>query len=223
MDRVNWVVHDCFNAARQLRQASAGSSSMNPSELYSRTRALVDAMLSDAARAGFSSEDARLMAYAVVALLDELVMTKTGPLREHWSAKPLQLVYFQENVAGDNFFTHLDRIRHDPTRVDVLRVFYLALLFGFQGKHRVRGSEVELSDLVESLRSQLGRNLTIPEFLSPDGRAPDAAFLPSASRIPYTWIGVCAVALAVVFYLGLRVSLQDKADALLTWMQTQSS
>src|SRR5689334_2372670 len=138
MDRVNWVVHDCFNAARLLRKASQGSS-VSPPQLYARTRAIVDALLADAAKAGFASEDARLMAYAVVALLDEIVMSRQGALREHWSANPLQLVYFKENSAGENFFAHLDRVRNDPSRGDVLRVFYLVLLFGFQGKHRMRG------------------------------------------------------------------------------------
>jgi type VI secretion system protein ImpK len=218
MDRVNWVVHDCFSAARQLRKASQGSA-MSPPQLYARTSALVDAMLADAAKAGYASEDARLMAYAVVALLDEVVMSKPGTLRDHWTTHPLQLAYFKENQAGENFFVHLDRVRNDPSRTHVLRVFYLALLFGFQGKHRARGTEIELADLVESIRTQLGRTLTVPDFLSPDSQAPDAAALPGVSRMSFTWLGAAAMGLALIFYLGFRVALHERAEALLVLMQ----
>lgn len=218
MDRVNWVVHDCFNAARQLRKASQGSA-MSPAQLYARTRTLVDALLTDAAKAGYSSEDARLMVYAVVALLDEVVMSKPGPLREYWSASPLQLAYFKENLAGENFFGHLDRVRNDPSRIDVLRVFYLALLFGFQGKHRLRGSEVELSDLIESIRTQLERKLTVPEFLSPDAQAPEQSILPGGPRLSLTWLGAGALLIALVVYVCLRGVLSERANHVVAQMQ----
>jgi type VI secretion system protein ImpK len=211
MDRVNWVAHDCFNAARQLRKASQGSS-MSPAQLYARTRAIVDALIADAAKAGYASEDARLMAYAVVALLDEIVMAEQGPLREYWSANPLQLAYFKENLAGENFFVHLDRVRGDPTRVDVLRVFYLVLLFGFQGKYRMRGAEVALSDLVESVRTLLGRTLTVPEFLSPDAQAPEQSLFPAGPRVSLAWLGAGSLLVALVVYVSLRMVLAERAD-----------
>lgn len=218
MDRVNWVVHDCFNAARQLRKASQGSA-MSPAQLYARTRALVDALLTDAAKAGYSSEDARLMVYAVVALLDEIVMSQPGALREYWSANPLQLAYFKENLAGENFFAHLERVRSDPSRIDVLRVFYLALLFGFQGKHRMRGSEVELSDLVEAIRTQLGRTLTVPEFLSPDAQAVEQSLFPAGPRVSLAWLGAGSLLIALVVYVSLRMVLAERADDVVTQLQ----
>lgn len=218
MDRVNWVVHDGFNAARQLRKASQGSS-LSPAQLYARTRAIVDALLADAGKAGYASEDARLMAYAVVALLDEIVMSREGTLREYWSANPLQLAYFKENLAGENFFAHLDRVRADPSRVDVLRVFYLVLLFGFQGKHRMRGSEVELSDLIETLRAHLGRTLTVPEFLSPDAQAPEQLLFRGGPRLSLSWLGAGAMLVALVVYVSLRMVLAERADDVVAQLQ----
>lgn len=218
MDRVNWVVHDCFNAARQLRKASERSA-MSPPQLYARTRALIEAMLSDAAKAGYSSEDARLMVYAVVALIDEIVMSKPGPLREHWGVKTLQMEYFKENLAGENFFAQLDQVRGDPSRTDVLRVFYLALLFGFQGKHRVQGSEVELSDLIENIRTVLGRRLTVPEFLSPDAQAPEHTILPRGARVSFAWLGAGALLVALVVYVSLQMVLSERAEQVVAEMR----
>ena len=212
MDRVNWVVSECFGAAQRLR-ALAEASTPTPAELHADACALVDRLLTRAATAGYASEDARLMAYAVVALLDEVVMTTDGPLRTHWSSQPLQRVYFEESVAGESFFLHLARVRADPARSDVLRVFHLALALGFQGKYRFANGQHELREMQGQVRAQLARQLVVPERLSPDLHVADrrAATLPT---LPWRSLAACAVALGVVFYLGLCVSLKREADAL---------
>jgi type VI secretion system protein ImpK len=217
VDRVNWVTHECFNAIRQLRKVSADPA-MNATHLQARTARFVDAMLKKAGQAGYGTEDARLMAYAIVALADEIAMASSGPLRDAWSKRTLQLAYFNENVAGENFFAHLERIRRDAGRIDVLRVFYTALMFGFQGKHRIRGAELELTDLIENLRKQLAQSLKFPEHLSPDGQRPEETVFLGQSRIPVVWIGAGLLVLAVVFYLGLQVSLRNDVSSLLAWM-----
>ena len=66
-------------------------------------------------------------------------MRKPGGIRDVWMSNPLQLHYFNENLAGEGFFYRLERILADPRRVEALRVYYLCLLFGFQGKYAVRG------------------------------------------------------------------------------------
>ena len=212
MDRVNWVVHECFGAAARLRTL-AQASTTPAAELHADACALVDRLLARAASAGYASEDARLMAYAVVALLDEVVMASEGPLRAHWSTQPLQRVYFEESVAGESFFVHLARVRADRARADVLRVFHLALALGFQGKYRFGDVQHELRQIREQVRAQLARQLAVPEFLSPDLRVSDRR-TPSLPRLPRRWLWACVASLAVVFYLGLRVSLKRESDAL---------
>jgi len=220
MDRVNWVVHECFRAAHRLRTLAQASDN-SPAELHADACALVDRLLERAATAGYASEDARLMAYAVVALLDEVVMASEGPLRAHWAAQPLQRAYFEESVAGESFFLHLARVRADPSRVDVLRVFHLALVLGFQGKYRFAGVQHELRDLAAEVHAQLLRQLPVPEFLSPDLSVSDRGGS-SMFRVPWRWSFACATALFVVFYLALRVSLELETDALSDLLRRRS-
>lgn len=221
MDRVNWVTNDCFNAIRQL--SVAASASVPADQVYARLRSYVDAMARAAQEAGFSGEDTRMMSYAVVALADELAMAQPGALRDQWARQPLQLVYFQDNVAGERFFQHLDLLRGDAERVDVLRVYYLCLLFGFQGKYRVRGAEVALQDLVDSVRRELTQQLATPELLSPEGARPDSGLLRGGRQIPVVWIGAAVLLVSVVLYAALQVALAERVEDVVGWMTRLSA
>ena len=147
VDCISELTRDCFNALIQLRRADADA--LPPAgALHERLRGVIDAMLRSAADAGVSSEDARDAAYAVVALADEIAAARSEELRQFWSGHQLQLHYFQENVAGEGFFTRLEAQRRDPRKRDILRVYYVALLLGFQGRYRVRGGDLELMTLI---------------------------------------------------------------------------
>ena len=53
----------------------------------------------------------------------------------------------------------------------MLQVYYLVLLFGFQGKYRVRGGEIELGDLTDRVRDSIRRSGIQKETeLSPHGQ-----------------------------------------------------
>lgn len=216
MDRVNWVTKDAFNAIGQLARLGP-QDRVQPEVVHGRLRGLVEASLRKAREAGYGEQDGRNMAYAIVALADEVVLAQPGALREFWSTQPLQMVMFGENVAGENFFTHLEQIRQDAQRVDVLRVFYLCLLFGFQGRYRVRGAEVALSDLIESVRVQLFRSLTMPEVLAPNGPRPEEGFVDASKRLPIVGMALGALALSCVLYLGLAVSLREQLGQFVAW------
>src|SRR5688500_15004891 len=143
MDRVNWVTKDCFNAIHQLARLGPGER-IQPEIVQARLRGFLDAMTRKAREAGYPEQDTRTLSYAVVALADEVVMGQPGPLRDYWATQPMQMVLFGDNVAGENFFVLLEQVRQNPQQVDLLRVFYLCLLFGFQGRYRVRGAEIAL-------------------------------------------------------------------------------
>lgn len=212
MDRVNWVTSECFNAIRQI--ASADPSALEPHVVHQRLRGFLDGVLRRGSEAGFAQEDVREMAYAMAALADEVVMSRPGRLRDGWAAQPLQILYFQENTAGENFFRRLDAIRQDPRRADVLRVYFVCLLFGFRGRYQFQGDSFELSSLLESVRTQLGRALTMPEVLSPEGARPEER-LDVVRRVPVVWLGAGTVVLAGLLYLGLQVSLGERRSQVL--------
>lgn len=217
MDRLNWVTKDCFNGIAQLSRLGTHEV-IQPDLIHARMRSYVDALLRRAREAGYSEQDGRLMAYAVVALCDEVVMTSQGPLRDLWAVQPLQLVYFNENTAGENFFVRLEEVRNNPQQVDVTRAFYLALMFGFRGRYGARGGEVALSDLTDSVRTQLFRTLAVPEVLAPNGLRPEEGLLDVGRKLPVVWMALGVLALTTVLYLGLAVSLREHLGSFVKWM-----
>lgn len=94
--------------------------------------------------------------YAFCALMDEIVLSSTFPIREDWERAPLQLRLFGEHLAGERFFDKLEQLRLDPVaNLEALEVFYTCLLLGFQGKYLLEGSE-KLNYLI----SRLGQEIT---------------------------------------------------------------
>jgi type VI secretion system protein ImpK len=208
MDVVNQITSECFNALAQLRELDGPITS--PETIHGRLTGFIDSMRERAREHGMSQKDADDVAYAMVAFGDEIAMGKPEPMRGFWMSRPLQLHYFQETLAGEGFFQRLLELRRDPRRTDVLRVYYQCLLFGFQGKHSIRGGEIELLRIVDSLRPEVERHIEVPDRLSPAGEPPDEPLVRASRRNPFIWIalGVCAIAIAV--FIGLRVSLDHQ-------------
>jgi len=80
--------------------------------------------------------------YAFCALLDEIVLASSFPLRDEWARAPLQLRLFRENLAGEGFFDRLRELKMAPVQnIEALEVFYTCLLLGYQGKFLIEGPE----------------------------------------------------------------------------------
>lgn len=207
MDRVTIVTRECYDALIQLRRLDEGSLPP-PQALHQRLRSFVEAMLLRAEKAGFGQKEAQDIAYPVVALADELVQSHSQGLRDYWASNSLQLQFFQENVAGEEFFVRLARLRRDPSGKEILRAYYTALLLGFQGRYRVRGGELELLSLAEDLQRELTRGSRLEdEGLSPNGTRPKELLArPGRSRL-VLWAALALLALSVAFYAGMRISL----------------
>ncbi|NVJ01225.1 DotU family type IV/VI secretion system protein [Myxococcus sp. AM009] len=212
MDRVTEATKDCFDAAIQLRGSEA-SAVPPPETLHHRLRGVVDETLRRAAVLGFSHQDAQDMAYALVALIDEVVLGRPEEYRQLWM--PLQLHYFNENVAGDGFFARLNTVRKDPHRHEVLQVYYLCMLFGFQGRYRIRGGELELMTLIDTVQKDLERARPFDfDVLSPHGDRPTESLLSKRKKASMVGISAGALAVAVLFYGVLQFFLNDKIGEL---------
>ena len=209
MKKVTDLTKDCFNAINQIREAQEGVAPP-PELLHQRLRGFVDALLDRGPREGYQERDVRDMAYALVALADEMAQGMSENVRRYWTANLLQLRYFNENVAGDGFFTRLEAARRDARRIEVLEVYYLCLLLGFQGKYAIRGGEIELLNLIDALRGELAQALDIPDELSPSAERPDDFVRKARGRMPFLWVAVGALALAVGVYAALRVSIGNE-------------
>ncbi|HVI01867.1 MAG TPA: DotU family type IV/VI secretion system protein [Enhygromyxa sp.] len=216
MERINEVTKDCFNALIQFRSLDAASA-VSPQLPYQRLCGFIDQMLTNARQAQYEEIDVVDMAYAVVALADEIALHKGGSIRDFWMQRPLQLHYFNENLAGEGFFHRLNAVMSDPARVDVLRVFYTCLLLGFQGQFAIRGGELELDAIIRRVKEAL-RNALKDQALSVQPLRPKE----DTGRVdgfPAIWVALFFLLFSLGLLIVLRIGLNKQTENVVERMQ----
>lgn len=155
-------------------------------------------------RINASSEDVYLAKYAFCALMDEVVLSSRSSLSESWQRNPLQLELFGDQLAGETFFTRLEELRaQGAARVQVLEVFHMCLLLGFQGKYLIEGSE-KLGYLTARLGDEIATHKGRRASFAPHGLLPDRIAHKLRSEVPL-WILGSVLALATLLaFLGMR-------------------
>ncbi|MBL8603495.1 MAG: DotU family type IV/VI secretion system protein [Myxococcales bacterium] len=216
MDKIDDLTSDVFNFLIQLRRLDPAQQPP-PESVQQRLRALIDTLGRRGEELKLAREDVLEITYAIIALADEVAIYAGGNLRQFWMSRPLQLQYFNENQAGENFFVRVNALRTDPRRVDVVRVYYMCLVLGFQGRYRVRGGEAELAAIMDTLAADLARaGYAGPELLSVQGDRPAGEKRgPSKVDLPVVALSFGALVLALIFYIGLRISLDNEVSRVL--------
>jgi type VI secretion system protein ImpK len=142
-------------------------------------------------------EDVQLAKYALVAFIDEMVLTSSWPLKDAWADKPLQLAYFNDFSAGEEFYNKIDALRGQKKN-SVLEVYYLCLALGFRGKFvDLQGMEKKKTLIDTILREMKGTTSPLVQGLSPGWQPPDA--LPSLVRNFPAWLVAAACGLFLLF------------------------
>jgi type VI secretion system protein ImpK len=213
MDVVQAATQDCFGAIQQLRRSDP-TLLPDPELLQRRMRVFVDRMQSGLRDSGLSHADVDDITYAICALTDEVALNAGEPLASGWMGNLLQFHYFRENTAGDGFFQRLETIRRDPRRREVLRVYALCLWFGFQGRYRVRGGELELMNLGESLQREVGPKPSELEALSPHADRPTEALGRARASLTLLYVTGGALLLALLLFVVLRLALASSVSGL---------
>lgn len=145
---------------------------VDPNAFQRRMEDLLREVEREAIKAGYQKEDIEEANYAVVAFLDEAVLTSNDPAKDRWSS--WQAKRYTGAVAGEGFFEHLKviRARRDSAQLaDLLEVYCLCLLLGYQGRYAISYAS-ELQALIDDLRAQIERIRGRRDFLSPDGFVP---------------------------------------------------
>ncbi len=212
MEKITEATADCFNTLLQIRDYQGALPS--PETVHGRLKGQIEGLRDNLRRSELSERDATDIVYAIVAFADEIALTKPEPMRGYWMRSALQISYFNENRAGEGFFARLTQIRGDSQRTTALRIYYLCLMFGFQGQYAVHGGDVELLRLVESLRGDLERRLDKVRDLSPAADPPDEPQIRKGARNPAGWIALGVFAIALGAFVGLKVSLGSKVSSL---------
>jgi type VI secretion system protein ImpK len=157
----------------------------------------------EARRLGYSSDDVALVLYAVVAFLDESVLNSAQPMFASWPSRPLQEEIFGGHMGGEIFFQHLRQLlsRQDSDDLaDVIEVFQLCLLLGFQGRYseadrgELRGLATASAEKIRRIRGSFGE--LSPSWALPSGETPPRA------RDPWLpWLTIAALTAFVGVWL----------------------
>ncbi|MFO7561427.1 MAG: DotU family type IV/VI secretion system protein [Enhygromyxa sp.] len=215
MERINEVTKDCFNALIQFRSLDAASA-VSPQLPYQRLCGFIDQMLTNARQAGYEELDVVDMAYAVVALADEIALHKGGAIRDFWMQRPLQLHYFNENLAGEGFFHRLNAVMSDPNRNEILRVYYTCLLFGFQGQFAIRGGELELDTIIRRVKEALRNELKDqPLSVQPLRPKEDTG---RVDGFPAIWVALFFLLFSLGLLIALRIGLNKQTESVVERM-----
>jgi type VI secretion system protein ImpK len=164
--------------------------------------------------AGYRPEAIQAAKYAMVAFLDELILSSKWPMKEEWAGNPLQLEYFNDFAAGEEFYHKLKgwQSGNEADRAAVLEVYFLCLTHGFKGMYiDLKGME-ERKSLSDALAAELrsGRAGSASN-LSPSWEAPDE--LPKLVRSTPTWvIPIVCLAVLILLVLALAVTTNFVAE-----------
>jgi type VI secretion system protein ImpK len=198
------LMYDGFYALFMLKN---GNGPQDNTDFAQRMAQFLDEFGRGAKKHGASADDVDAAKYAFCAAVDEIILRSSFSIREEWSRRPLQLLLFGDQLAGENFYNRLEALRaRGSAHLQALEVFHMCLLLGFQGKYIIEGSEklnyltARLGDEIASMKGKRGG-------FAPHAERPDAIIHKLRSDLPL-WV-LCSVfgLICVLGYVGLRTSL----------------
>ena len=145
--------------------------------------------------------------YALVAFIDDRVLKESAWAgRAEWMNNPLQLQFFREYAAGENFFGRMRALAQRGGPFLALEAYYLCIALGFVGAAPGGGGAAATRAYAESAKSLLlldGR----PDRIAPNA-IPVERHRPQRKPFPVAITAGVACALACLLGLvGLQLSL----------------
>jgi type VI secretion system protein ImpK len=190
----------------------------NAEAFRANAKDLIRMATQDAAGRGYGNEDVKLAAFAVVAFLDESVLTSKNQVFSTWSRMTLQEELFGEHMAGETFFQYVQLLlsrRDSVETVDVLELYYLCMLLGYRGRYGSSG-DGELRAIMESIKGKTNRVRGGNLPLSPAWALPGDAPLPKRRdrwlrRL--VWITVLTAGLGIATFVASQLMLVSGTSA----------
>jgi type VI secretion system protein ImpK len=210
-------LQEVITAVVRLR---ANRQSVTDAETFRRhMREALRMAAADAQRNGYTHEDAKLAAFAAVALLDESILNSQNPLFADWPRKTLQEEMFGIHVAGETFFQYVQQLlqRNDSEETaDVLEVYHLCLLLGYRGRYSI-GGRGELQALIDAIAAKIRRIRGGFQGLSKEWAVPaDPARATGAD--PWVrklaWVAIACAATALILFIVFKLTLSSGTSTL---------
>jgi type VI secretion system protein ImpK len=195
MDRRGWNLalgfQEVFTAVVRLRYNRQAV--LDADTFRAQMRQALRVAEQEARSRGSSAEDVKQVIFAVVAFLDESVLTSRNPVFVNWPRLPLQAELFGHQLAGEIFFQELQKSlnRSDSQETaDLLEVYYLCMLLGFKGRYAAGG---DLRSVMAATQEKIRRIRGPIGALSPRGAIPaDAVRMIQTDRVS-RWLGRAAL------------------------------
>jgi type VI secretion system protein ImpK len=187
---------ELFTAIVRLRFSL--QSAPSPDVFRSRMREAYRLAAQEAQAANYSARAAQKAGYAVISFLDESVVSSRNLAFANWSLSPLQKELFPD-ISGETFFHTIDELLAAPDSqedVDILEVFLLALLLGYQGRYSIGGAD-QLAGTVQRIKDKVGRVRGRKISLSSVWTLPDETIAPAPpDPVRKTCVAVAVASLA---------------------------
>ncbi len=210
------LMHEGFHLLSLLRHGSAPPAE---AEFAAAIRGFLDTFSSEARELRIPADDIDAAKYAFCAALDEVILASAFPLRDAWERRPLQLLLFGDQLAGEHFFDKLEQLRlRGNERLQALQVFHMCLLLGFKGRYALDGAD-RLSYLAARLGDEIAHLRGQGKGFAPRAARPDNVAHKLQSNGPL-WIAGGAFALAALASFGaMRYTLDTSTRATLAAYQ----
>jgi type VI secretion system protein ImpK len=203
-----------------VRIQSARQPLKDAADFQKRMEGLFEQIQREAIKVGYRDIEIQDANYALVAFLDEAIQRSDDPNRGAWT--PLQSKMYAQAVAGEGVFDRLKTIRTRRDSLDladVLEIYYLCFLLGYEGRYAVAEHE-KLEALMDDLREQIERIRGSQPALSPEGAFPEvpvAAPAPPASpAMPWMIAAIGCFALAFLGWILFKLLLNSNAQAVVS-------
>jgi type VI secretion system protein ImpK len=221
LDRRTWNLalsfQEVFTVIMRLR--SKRLEIANAESFRAQIKQTLRAAEQDAVSRGYNPEDVRRAIFVIVAFLDESILSSENRAFADWPRLPLQAELFGHQLAGEIVFQELQKIlaRQDSQPLaDLLEVFYLCLLLGFQGRYAAGGRGDLLANMA-AIKQKIECVRGAPSPLFPRGALPPDAvrlaqvdpLLPKLART-----AVIAFAGAALLFLILKLVLISGASGI---------
>lgn len=194
------LLYDGFHMLILLNHRSVPK---DPDEFSGNIQKFLEQFERAARKNNFSATDIFDAKYAFCAAIDEAVLSSQMNIRDTWERRPLQLLLFGDQLAGEHFFDKLEAARNEGAgRINALEVFHMCLLIGFKGRYLLEGPE-KLKYLTQQLGEQIAHIKGKASAFSPHWAAPDSIANAIRRDIPI-WVIVSVLALfGLIAYVGL--------------------